>query len=52
MRMVTPIYSGITYDRLEKVGLQWPCPTLDHPGTPILHQDQFARGLGKFQPVL
>ncbi len=52
IRMVTPIYSGITYDRLEKVGLQWPCPTLDHPGTPILHQDQFARGLGKFQPVL
>ena len=52
IRMVTPIYSGITYDRLEKVGLQWPCPTLDHPGTPILHQEQFARGLGKFQPVL
>ncbi len=46
---VTPSYGGITYERLEKLGsLQWPCPNADHPGTPYLHKDKFARGLGKF----
>lgn len=48
---LTPSYGGISYDRLEKGGLQWPCPTPDHPGTPFLHKDKFARGLGKFFPV-
>ncbi|WP_366028975.1 molybdopterin dinucleotide binding domain-containing protein [Rhodoferax sp.] len=45
MRMVTPSYRGMTYARLEKVGLRWPCPTEDHPGTPILHKERFTRGL-------
>ena len=46
---LTPSYGGITYERLEKLGsLQWPCPNADHPGTPFLHKDKFARGLGKF----
>ncbi len=46
---VTPSYGGITYERLEKLGsLQWPCPNAEHPGTPYLHKDKFARGLGKF----
>jgi formate dehydrogenase alpha subunit len=46
---LTPSYGGINYDRLETVGgLQWPCPTTDHPGTPFLHKGKFARGLGKF----
>lgn len=48
---VTPSYGGITYERIEKVGLQWPCPTTDHPGTPILHVGKFSRGLGKFHAV-
>lgn len=48
---VTPIYAGMTYDRLQPVGLQWPCPTTDHPGTPILHTQQFARGRGLFHAV-
>lgn len=50
---VTPIYGGISYDRIEHKGLQWPCPTLDHPGTPILHTQKFARlnGRGKFISV-
>ena len=39
---LTPSYGGITYDRLENGGLQWPCPTQDHPGTPILHTEQFS----------
>jgi len=45
---VTPSYGGIHYRRLENRGLQWPCPTEDHPGTPFLHKDRFSRGKGKF----
>ena len=48
---LTPSYGGVNYERLEEYGLQWPCPTKDHPGTPILHMDKFARGLGKFTPL-
>jgi formate dehydrogenase alpha subunit len=60
---VTPQYGGVNYDRLEGVipdaeftqtdvcGLQWPCPTEDHPGTPIMHAQQFARGKGLFSAV-
>jgi len=48
---VTPSYGGISHQRLEKGSLHWPCPTADHPGTPILHQGKFSRGLGKFTPV-
>lgn len=45
---LTPSYGGIGYDRLEGLGLQWPCPNPDHPGTPYLHRGQFTRGKGKF----
>ena len=49
---VTPIYAGIHYDRIEKAGLQWPCPDRDHPGTPILHKNgNFAKGKGTFAPA-
>ena len=48
---VTPIYAGMSYKRLQGEGLQWPCPDNEHPGTPILHVNKFARGLGKFSPV-
>lgn len=47
----TPIYGGISYHRLEEQGLQWPCGDEKHPGTPILHNDKFTRGLGKFHAV-
>jgi formate dehydrogenase alpha subunit len=47
---VTPSYGGITYERIEKAGLQWPCPNTEHPGTPVLHVGKFTRGLGKFNP--
>jgi formate dehydrogenase alpha subunit len=49
---LTPSYAGITFARLENDGLCWPCPTVDHPGTPILHVGQFNRGKGKFFPVV
>jgi formate dehydrogenase alpha subunit len=51
MRMVTPGYAGISYERIERQGIQWPCPTEDHEGTPYLYADGFPRGLGKFFPL-
>ena len=48
---VTPSYAGISYERLEKQGIQWPCPTPDHPGTKFLHKDKFSRGLGLFTAI-
>lgn len=48
---VTPSYGGITYDRLEGEGLQWPCPTSEHPGTKFLHKDKFVRGKGLFHAI-
>jgi len=32
---------GITYERLQQEGIQWPCPGIAHPGTPILHTQHF-----------
>jgi formate dehydrogenase alpha subunit len=48
---VSPIYGGIAYDRIDDVGLCWPCPDKQHPGTKYLHKDKFSRGKGKFHPV-
>jgi len=48
---VTPIYGGISYERIDQVGLQWPCLDKDHPGTPVLHSGKFSRGLGMFSPA-
>jgi len=48
---VTPIYGGISFERIDSVGLQWPCPDKDHPGTKYLHKGQFTRGKGKFHAV-
>lgn len=48
-----PAYKGITYARLKKGTLQWPCPSEDHPGTPFLHAEKFgsASGKGKLMPL-
>ncbi|HEX78548.1 MAG TPA: formate dehydrogenase subunit alpha [Dehalococcoidia bacterium] len=48
---LTPSYGGISYQRLENGGLQWPCTDKDHTGTPILHRNQFTRGKGRFIPL-
>jgi formate dehydrogenase alpha subunit len=48
---LTPSYGGISFKRLEKETLQWPCPTEEHPGTPILHTQIFTRGKGRFIPL-
>jgi len=50
---LTPSYQGISYDRIEQVGLQWPCTSPDHPGTRFLHAGRFATqdGKGKLMPL-
>jgi formate dehydrogenase alpha subunit len=45
---LTPSFAGITVERVQKKGLQWPCPDASHPGTMILHQERFSRGRGHF----
>ena len=51
LRQLIPGYAGITYERLEKPGgLVWPCPDEHHPGTPVLHLEQFPAGKGKLIP--
>ena len=38
LRSLSPMHGGMSYERLEaEGGLQWPCPDLDHPGSPFLH---------------
>jgi formate dehydrogenase alpha subunit len=46
--LLCPAYRGIRHERLEREGLQWPCPHPEHPGTRFLHQGRFTRGLGRF----
>ena len=46
---VVPGYAGLSAERLRARagGLYWPCPHAGHPGTPLLHADQFATGDGR-----
>ncbi len=48
---VIPDYAGISYDRIEKVGLQVPVWDRQHPGTPTLFKETFPRGRAKFHPM-
>jgi len=48
---LTPQYGGIDYDRIRENGLQWPCPSKDHPGTKVLHVGKFSRGKGLFHAI-
>ena len=50
--VLSPSMAGIKYSRLEGDGLQWPCPTEEHPGTPTLHRDgKFTCGLGVLKAI-
>ncbi len=56
VRSVSPMHAGMSYERLEKEGgLQWPCPSEDHPGTQFLHgwlwEDPMPRGPAPFTPT-
>ncbi|MDQ1327693.1 MAG: formate dehydrogenase ferredoxin subunit [Candidatus Poribacteria bacterium] len=46
---LTPPFGGITYDRLDNGGIQFPCPNKEHPGTQYLFKDKFPIGRGQFQ---
>jgi predicted molibdopterin-dependent oxidoreductase YjgC len=48
---VWPAIAGINYRRLENNGIQWPCPAEDHPGTPVLFENGFPRGLASFTSI-
>lgn len=50
---LTPSFAGISFERLEKGSIQWPCISPDHPGTPILHTERFntPTGKGRFSPL-
>jgi formate dehydrogenase major subunit len=48
---LTPTLAGVSYERLEGEGLQWPVPSAAHPGTALMHGDRFPRGKAKFVPV-
>jgi formate dehydrogenase alpha subunit len=49
---LTPSYAGVSHARLERgETFQWPVKDATHPGTPVLHVGQFARGRGKFAPI-
>jgi formate dehydrogenase major subunit len=41
------LFGGVSYARLEPDGLQWPCPSADHPGTATVHSQEFLRGKGR-----
>jgi formate dehydrogenase alpha subunit len=51
MAALSPIFGGMSHQRIGERGLQWPCPTPDHPGTPFLHVDRFTRGKGRFHAI-
>ena len=52
MSQLTPMLAGVSYARLEHAeGLQWPVPSVRHPGTPLMHRDGFPRGKARFVPV-
>ena len=49
---LSPAFAGISYDRLDTDGLQWPVPHRDHPGTMYLHDSgKFACGKGVFKAI-
>jgi formate dehydrogenase alpha subunit len=52
MARLTPFLAGLSHARLDREGgIQWPCPTSDHPGTPYLYGDSFPRGRARFIPA-
>ena len=52
MARLTPFLAGLSHARLDREGgLQWPCPTPEHPGTRYLYGESFPRGRGRFIPA-
>ena len=52
MAELNPPFQGIDHARIQREsGVHWPCPTPDHPGTPILFAETFPRGKGRLTPL-
>jgi len=51
MARLWPAIGGLSYARLESGGIQWPCPTADHPGTRFLYGEAFPTGKARFVAV-
>ncbi len=50
--LTTPTFSGVSFELLDKVGsVQWPCNDAAPEGTPIMHEETFVRGKGRFMPT-
>ena len=48
---LSPVYAGLDWDIIDKSEYQWPVPYKGHPGTPILHEDEFKNGRGLFKII-
>jgi formate dehydrogenase major subunit len=44
----TPSFAGVSYERLARESVQWPCNEAAPDGSPIMHVDGFVRGMGHF----
>ncbi|MGH7356412.1 MAG: formate dehydrogenase subunit alpha [Candidatus Rokuibacteriota bacterium] len=52
MARLTPFLAGLSHERLDREGgIQWPCPTPEHPGTRYLYADSFPLGRARFIPA-
>ena len=47
MARTMPIYAGLNWERIEQAGIQWPCPTPNHPGTDTVFEEKFGTPSGK-----
>ena len=50
-RVAPALFGGVSYERLDSDGLQWPCPAPDHPGTATVHVGGFMSGKGKLASI-
>ncbi|MBN2402964.1 MAG: formate dehydrogenase subunit alpha [Spirochaetes bacterium] len=52
LAVLCPMFAGIKFSRIKKDGLQWPCLSEEHPGTPIVHKDgKFISGKGALKGI-
>jgi predicted molibdopterin-dependent oxidoreductase YjgC len=50
-RVAPSLFGGVSYRRLAGDGLQWPCPSPQHPGTATVHAGGFLRGRGRLMAI-
>lgn len=51
MSIAAPTWKGISHERLEEAGLQWPVPSVKSRGTEILHENGVMRGKARLRPL-